>query len=350
MILPLLIGLLSCAEPPPPPPTVRPVRTQVVEEVGAALEGTFSGTTRAGDEAALSFRTGGTIDEVLVAVGATVRAGDLLARLDDSDLRLQHQQAQASVAQADANAQLAGRSLSRVEQLYVTDNASAADVDSARANNDSARAGLISAVRQRDLAKRQLDAAQLTATRDGVVAQVLAQANENVGAGTPVLVLTPDEELEITVAVSAQWVERLGAGVVATAVFPELDGAARQARVTEVGGSSQSAGSFPVTVELLERDAALRPGLVAEVTLALPASDERRIELPLSAIAEDEGGRFVWRVKPDGERHKVERVDVQTGELTGDGLVVTGVQSGDVIVTAGISKLHADRAVRLEAR
>ncbi|MFT5458436.1 MAG: multidrug efflux system membrane fusion protein, partial [Myxococcota bacterium] len=196
-----LFTLLACSEPELPAPPIRPVRTLEVQKSGGALQGVFTGTTRAGDEATLSFRTAGTIDAVVVSAGDRVKADDLLARLDATDLQLQYQQANASVAQAEANAGLARRSLQRVEQLYVDDNASAADVDGARAQAKSANAGLVSAMRQRSLAERQLESAELRATRAGQIAQVLAKANENVGGGTPIVVLTPEQALQVTIAV-----------------------------------------------------------------------------------------------------------------------------------------------------
>ena len=84
--------------------------------------------------------------------------------------------------------------------------------------------------------------------------------------------------------------------------------------------------------------------VVAEVHLGLPATGASRIELPLSAIGEDADGRHVWVIE-DGKAH---RVAVETGELTSEGLVVTGVEPGQRVVTAGLSKLYEGRPVRLE--
>lgn len=335
--------LLACSEPDLPPPPVRPVRSIEVVKTGGALEGVFTGTTRAGDEANLSFRSAGTIEAIAVAAGDVVAVDDLLARLDASDLRLQLQQAQASVAQADASAQLARRTLERAEQLYVDDNASAADVDAARAQAKGADATLVSAVRQRELAQRQLESAELRATRSGRIAAVLAKPNENVGAGTPIVVLTPDQALQVTIVVPTAWIDRLEEGAAARVKLPDA-GLELPGTITEVGGTAQTAGSFPVTVQLDERSDKVRTAMVAEVHLALPPSGASRIELPLSAIGEDAEGRHVWVVE-DG---KVRRVGVDTGELTGEGMVVTGVEPGQRVVTAGLSKLYEGRPVRLE--
>lgn len=337
--------LLACQEPASErPEVIRPVRTLVANETGAALRGTFSATAHAGHEASLSFRMAGTVVDIGVKPGDHVEVDAVLARLDTSEVQLRYQQSQAAVQQAQANAQLAERTLDRAEDLYVEDNASAADVESARAQAQSARAGLVSAIRQRDLAGKHVQNAELRAGRRGRIAQVLVAVNENVTAGTPIMVLTPDEALQATVAVPASWIERLEAGVTAEVSFPEVS-LVLPARVAEVGGTPQSAGSFPVTVQLLERHANVRPGLVAEVTLSLEASEQAHLELPLSAISEDESGRFVWKVTEGGT---VTRVAVSTGQTTGTGLVVEGIAAGDRIVTAGVSKLYEGRRVRVE--
>ncbi|MCB9760929.1 MAG: efflux RND transporter periplasmic adaptor subunit [Alphaproteobacteria bacterium] len=331
-------------------PVVRPVRTEVVAEVGGALRGTFSGTAEAGDQTTLSFAVGGTVESIQVRVGERVTAGQELARLDDTQLRLQVEQAQAALAQASASRTLAKQTLDRAEALYLNGNASAADVEAARAQFDSARAQVSSASRQHALAKEQQANAVLTANRDGAVAKVLVETRENVGAGTPVVILTPEQELQVTVAVPSVWIDRLEEGDAATVRFPELSADPLPARITELSVTGQGS-SFPVTVELAEMDPRVRPGMVAEVDLLVEETDERRIELPLSALAEDTTGRFVWVVdRTEGEQGKVRRVDITTGALTGeDRIVVEGVDSGAVVVTAGVSLLYAGRPVRLEA-
>ncbi|MEL6341692.1 MAG: efflux RND transporter periplasmic adaptor subunit [Myxococcota bacterium] len=342
--------LLACGEDaPPPPPVVRPVRTEQVVEVGGALTGSFSGTTEAGDQATLSFTTGGTIESISARVGDPVIAGQVLARLDDTSLRIQVEQASAQLAQASASANLAQQSLERVEALYLNDNASAAEVESARANYQSARAQRVSAARQRELAVEQQENAVLTANRDGTVATVLVRQRENVGSGTPVIVLTPDQELQVTVAVPASWIGRLHEGDPAQVVLTEVSAEPRPARITELGVAGQNV-SYPVTVELAAVDPRIRPGMVANVTLTVSETGERRIELPLSALAEDQAGRFIWVVEPpDAEKGRTRRVDVSIGELTShDRVVVEGVEVGARVVSAGVSLMYEGREVRLE--
>lgn len=339
---------LGCSEPEPEPPAIRPVRSEIVELSGAALRGTFSGVAEAGDQATLSFQTGGTVEEVLVKIGDRVKSGQPLVRLDDTQLRLQLGQSRASVAQASASRTLARQSLERTEALYSNANASAAELESARANADSATASLQSAQRSLAIAKDQLDSAVLEANRDGRVSDVLVNENENVGGGSPVIALTPDQRLQVTVAVPGSWVGRVSRGEEATATFAELGGAQIPAQVTEVGVTGQS-GSFSVTVELTEDDERLRPGMGADVAIVVKESEDKRLELPLSAIGEDAEGRHVWIVE-DGEDGEgvVRRRPVQTGDLTSERVVVKGgIEPGARVVTAGTSLLYDGRIVRV---
>lgn len=346
----LLAALVACTPEAPPEKVevVRPVRTEVVEEVGGALGGTFSGTAAAGDQATLSFMMGGIVADIDVKVGDRVKTGDRLASLDDTQLRLQVEQAQAGLANARASLTLAKQTLERTEGLYLGNSASAADVEAVRANHSSARAQYQSGARQLELARKQRSDAVLEANRDGSVSQVLTNAGQVVGAGTPVIVLTPDQQLQVVVAVPTGWIGRLDEGASTTVVFADLGTQTHEARVTEVGVTASS-GSFPVTVELLDLDAAVRPGMVATVEFVVEQATERRIELPLSAIGQDTKGRFVWQVeKGEADLGTAHRMAVTTGELTSTGRIeVEGVDTGALVVTAGISLVYEGRPVRL---
>jgi len=80
----------STIEPPPEPvpAAARTVRTQVVRDDAAAAEQTFTGIVKARYESDLAFRVGGKVLARLIDVGATVRAGQPIARLDPADYSL----------------------------------------------------------------------------------------------------------------------------------------------------------------------------------------------------------------------------------------------------------------------
>ena len=184
--VPAFPALTGCGEEPPPPePVIRPVRYQPVFSTGGERTRSFTGTARAAVESKLSFKVRGTLDSLAVEVGDKVKSGDLIAALDDKDLKLRLGDAQASRASADAQAATAQANFERVRKLYENSNASVNDYDAARTASVSAKEGARSAARRVELAQRELGYARLLAPADGGIAEVMVEDNENVQPDSP---------------------------------------------------------------------------------------------------------------------------------------------------------------------
>ena len=133
--------LIGCSEPDPAAATeARPVRVAVsTSEDGNALR-SFFGQTRAQRDARLSFRVGGMITAVATEVGQFQQAGQMLARLDDTDYLLQVQSARAALQRAEAEATNAEREFERSQALYASNSTSPSAFDAARTRMDATRA------------------------------------------------------------------------------------------------------------------------------------------------------------------------------------------------------------------
>ena len=183
----------------------------------------FVGVVRARYETDLGFRVAGKIVDRVVNVGDRVRAGDVVARLDPQDLRLQVESAEAELAAATSNLAQAAADLERYTRLRARGYASVADFDRKKAANDEAEGRLERAQRALDLARNQLGYAELKADADGVITATLAEAGQVVAIGQAVARLAHRGEKEAVVALPETWlgearkVERDRAAVVATA-------------------------------------------------------------------------------------------------------------------------------------
>ncbi|MBD3257502.1 efflux RND transporter periplasmic adaptor subunit, partial [candidate division GN15 bacterium] len=337
-LLPML--LVSCGEEKVETgPELRPVRYQPVYAKGGTRVRTFSGVARAGMESNLSFKVAGTVERVAVKVGDRVDQGDLIATLDDSDYKLQVEEAQASLQQAQAQARNASSSYERVRGLYENRNASKNDLDQARSTAESAEAQVEAIEKRLELARLQVSYTELRAPVAGSIARVDVEANENVSAGRTVAVITSGSRLEVEVAVPEILIAQIREGDRVTVKFDALGDREIRARVTEVGvASTVLVTTFPVTVTLEENEADCRPGMAAEVAFRFVSSDQReRFVVPAFAVGEDREGRHVFVVKPGADNTGVvERRAVTVGEFTDDGLeVLDGLMEGDLLVTAG---------------
>jgi RND family efflux transporter MFP subunit len=339
-----LFPLVGCGEEPPPPAEpLRPVRWEPVSAVDGGRVRVFAGVTRAGQEISLSFKVSGTLERLAVRVGDRVQAGDAIATLDDRDLRLQVEEAEASRRRAAAQLRNARAEYERAEALYEADNASLADLEAARAAFETAEAGVQAATNSLELARRRLGYARLTAPVAGAIASVPVEENENVSPGTEVALLTAGDRPEVEVFLPGQLVGELQVGDAATVTINTLPGRRFPARVTEIGVAATGGGNtFPVTVRLERADPDVLSGLAAEVALTFgDDQDAPRFLVPAAAIGADQDGRYAMVIRnlQDGVGLAA-RVPVTCGDLTSLGLeVLSGLRDGDRLITAGVHRL-----------
>ncbi|MGM0985672.1 MAG: efflux RND transporter periplasmic adaptor subunit [Pseudomonadota bacterium] len=369
---PLLAGLLllaGCAEEAVEEPTLRPVRTLTLETSGAEAERELPGRLEAAANRRLSFRVSGRIASHEVAVGEPVAAGQSLARLEATDLRLQRDRAASALAGAEAAAANAEAEWQRARRLYEAGSAPARDLDAARAQREATRAQRDSARDALALAERQLSFSHLEAPGDCRLATRLAEAGENVAAGQPVLVLACGDDLEVRAALSEDLLGELVAGTPVRVHLP-LAELSLTGEVTEIGlPVDPRQATWPLRVRLInvadDERQRLRPGMAAELTLPLGGSGSG-LWVPMVAVQQDTDGHFVYVAEPEeegsaqaeednaasddsrGREARVVRRPVTLGGRHGERLeVLAGLAPGESLIVAGMSRLHDGMRVRL---
>ncbi len=345
------IVLTACGDEQKVEEVLRPVRYSKVYSTGGSRVRSFSGAARSGMESNLSFKVSGTVQSVPVKVGDKVSAGQLIARMDPENFQLQVQQAEAALSQAKAQAQRARADYERIRGLYENNNAAKSELDAARAGSESANASVSSYEKQLEIRRLQLSYTRLTAPMAGSIAAVDVEVNENLQQGRRVVMLTGGSDIEVEVAIPEILISKIESGNPVTVTFDALPEKPYSGTVREVGVAATGfATAFPVTVRLNNPDSDVRSGMAAEVAFRFDSGDPReRIIVPTVAVAEDRNGRFVYVVQPaDGDTATVKRVTVQVGELHADGLeIFSGLSDGDLVVTAGVSKIKDGQKVKL---
>ena len=188
--LAMLAGLVlvsACGKPPLPPESPRPVVTRIVGGNGGGETSAYTGEVRSRYETQLAFRVSGKIAARLVDVGARVKAGDVLARLDPADTALLQ-------ASAVAQLELAEAELRRYRDLRTKNFVSQSALDAKETAYKSAKA-------QAELTKNQSAYTELRADKDGVIDQIVAEAGQVVAAGQAVMRHSRTDSLEVAVAI-----------------------------------------------------------------------------------------------------------------------------------------------------
>lgn len=358
MLLWMLAGCAAEAPPAPVEEVLRSVRYIEAQPQGGVRRRTFSGAAKAGVESDISFRVSGSLERLEADIGDRIHRGDLIAALDPVDYELRVEQARASLAQGEAQAVKAQADFERTRGLYERDNASRADYDAARAAWESAKANVNAIAKQLEQAQMSVRYATLRSPIDGIVAEVPVEVNENVRAGQPIVVLNSGPLPEVNVAVPEVLIGEISVGQVVPEIeFDAIPGRIFRGRVYEIAPTStQGLTTYPVTIRLDRTSPAILPGMAAEATFLFPSAGiGERFVTPPHAVGEDaEGRRFVFVVQPAGDgTGTVERRTVSIGDLVtandfGEGLeILSGLNAGDLVVTAGVSQINDGAEVRL---
>jgi multidrug efflux system membrane fusion protein len=338
--------LAGCGRPETKAAAPRAVIAQVVGAKPADNANVYSGEVRARYENDLGFRVAGKVVARLVDVGATVKKGQVLARLDPQDARLGAEAARSQLAGAEADHSLAKTELERYRDLHARKFVSQAVLDARETTFNTTKARLEQARAQLSTANNQSSYTTLVAEADGVITAANLEPGQVVAAGQAVMRFARLDEKEVAINIPES---RLGelrdAKEILVSVSASSDKPYR-GRIREIAPTADAATrTFAVRITLLDPDATVRLGMTANVALGdrVPGSV---ITLPLTALTQHDGKPAVWVVDP--RTSKVNLRPVVVGAYREDGVIVRdGLHPGEVVVTVGVHKLLPDETVRV---
>ena len=341
----LAIGVAACQEPVAQPgPTARPVLVTRVAFERRIPDRTFVGTVRPRVESELGFRVGGKVARRLVTTGDQVKAGAPLATLDDTDLRLQREQADAEMRAASASLAQAEAELNRASALRSQGWSTATGYDRQKAATEEARGRLIRAERALNLAENALSYATLLADADGIVTATQIEPGQVVTAGQPAIRLARIGEKEAVVAVPEGVLEQLRGGSAGVTLWASA-GKRYPARLRELSPSADPATRTYLARYTIENAGPeVQLGMTTTVTISAPGAD-RVARLPLSALYNQGDGPAVWVVGDEGTL-TLKPVTVASLEAR-EVLIGRGLEDGEQVVSLGVQKLDAGQKVRV---
>ncbi|MHA7680101.1 efflux RND transporter periplasmic adaptor subunit [Cupriavidus sp. PET2-C1] len=344
----LLLGglaLAGCSRQAEKAPEIRPVRLMQLQPGAGKTEYEFSGDVRPRIESRLGFRVGGKIAARLVDVGATVRKGQPLARLDPTDLGLAEAGSRAQYDAAKTDRDLAEADLKRYNELFAKKFISAAEQQRRQATFDSAASRLRQAEAGLRNQSNQTGYGVLTADADGVVTLIEAEVGQVVAAGQSVVRVAQTAEKEVAVGLPEDQVERLrGISDVTVRTWAE-PGRPLTGRVREISPMADPVTrTYAARVSVPNPPADFKFGMTAVVTFTR-TGDDAALRVPLSALLQKQGSNQVWVY--DAATGAVQPVNVTLGELQGNEIQVRqGLSPGQTIVTAGVHLLKPGQKVK----
>jgi RND family efflux transporter MFP subunit len=348
LLLGTALAAVGCSEVEQRLPEVTAVRTLVADPRPIADDRRAIGEVRPRYESELGFLVAGKVIARNVDIGAFVKKGDLLARLDEQDYRNRLKSAEADLAAAEAVAVEAEAAEGRLRQLLASGSTTRANFDAALKNLRSAEAKRDSARAALELARDQLGYTELRADFDGVVTAIGAEAGQVVSAGKMIVRLAGPDDKDAVFSIA----EAAFGGRGATDERPEITAAllsnpdvAADGIVREISPVADPATrTFQVKVTLKEPPAQMRFG--ASIVGRLKSASAPVVVLPAGALFDRDGAPAVWIV--DQASGSLVLKTVVVGRYETDRVIVSnGLSKGDVVVTAGVNRLRENQKVRL---
>lgn len=350
----LAAGYAAVAQKPAPPPgrsaapaameflpgDLYTVEPRTVEHT-LPLTGTLSPVT----EATLKAKVAGELIEVAAREGDAVRQGQVLARIDPTEVRARVAAREADVEAARAQLVWAqkNRAMQRalLEKRFISQNA----FDNVDSNYAVAAAKLRAAQAELVVARKSLGDSALAAPFAGVVAERFAKPGERIAVDAKVLSMVDLSRLELEAAVPAA---EIGAVRIGQKLEFRVDGFGERPFVGRIEriNPATAAGSRSINVYAVidNPDGILRAGMFAQGAASLAQIPDALL-IPASAVREQAGRAFVYAVVDA----RVARKPVKTGSPDASGLVQVfeGLQPGDRIVRNNLGTLREGASARV---
>ena len=323
----------------------RPVRTVTVEKRAAGVPITLTGRIEAEDEVTLGFRIAGRILEDNMKLGDRVEPGQVLARLESQNELNGLRTAQANLAAAQGQLTQARNHFERqdtlLEQGWTT-----------RANHDQAKQAQQTAQAQVDAAEAQLKVAhdlvsftELKADAPGVITATGPGVGEVVQAGQMIVRLARQDGRDAVFDVPAQLIRSAPSDPQITVSLADDPKVTARGRVREIAPQANPATrTFEVKVGLTDPPPAMKLGATVNGRMETEAFPV--IEIPATALTRAEQQPAVWIVDPSNYTVSLRNVDVLRYSPASVA-VSQGLDTGEIVVTAGVQALHPGQKVRL---
>ena len=309
----------------------------------------FAATATSNKKAKLSFKVKGNITHLNVKVGEFINKNQLVAKLDSNPYDIKLSQVKYALNQAKAQLQNHKNSYDRVKKLYVNQNASASDIDKAKAAYEASLANVENINKQLDYAKLQLSYTKLYAPISGYLSQKFLEENENIKAGTPIVFISDKIVDEVSVQIPQNIINKIKKNQSVKVVFNLLENKKFDAKVYEISKySSSKSKTYQVKVKLAKPVDLIKAGMSAEVYFDFNSNKNRVFYVPSRSVLKDNKGHFVYLLKKQSSNYSVKKQYVKVGELTSYGYeILTNLTKNSLVLKAGMSQVYEDLEVQI---
>ncbi len=309
------------------------VRTTKVIEKEMSIPVHCCGKLSSKEESKLSFKTGGIISGIFVDEGRVVKKGQVLAKLNLSEI-------QAQVNQSKLGLDKAERDFRRANNLYNDSVVTLEQLQNVTTALDIAKSNV-------EIAEFNLQFSTIKASSNGTILKRVAEENEIVGPGSPVfLFASTDNDWVARVNITDKDIFSLLLNDEAEIKFDAYPNKIFHATVTEIGNSADPyTGTYEVELTIKPTNEKLASGLIASVDI-YPSKKEKFMIISVNALIEgDESEGYVYQII---NNNQLKKVKINIYKISDDYLIIkSGIESGAEIITEGVSYVNGTSEVEV---
>ncbi|HEU4681881.1 MAG TPA: efflux RND transporter periplasmic adaptor subunit [Gemmatimonadales bacterium] len=350
----VVLGVAGCEsndkagaeESAPPPVLLGPENIAIVQETTLATGPIISGALAAVREAQVRAETSGPVRETRVESGQRVKAGAMLARLDDTALRDVFLSARAGFRSAEVTMADARRDLERDERLHQAGAVSERALEQSRTSVATAEAALADARSRLVSAQEQLHKTTVRAPFSGVVSERSVSAGDVVQSGALLYTIIDPTNMQLEATVPADQLQSLKVGTPVEFTVSGYGARRFQGRIDRINPAADPATrQVRIYVTIPNRDQGLVAGLFTEGRVE--SQRKRAPAIPVTALDPRGMSSEVLRL----HEARVQRVKVDLGirDLAAEMVEVTrGLAPGDTVLLGSSQGLVNGTVVRIQ--
>jgi len=309
----------------------------------------LTGTLEPRDWTEIKPQIAGQIQEVAVRAGDAVTRGQRLARLDAREFRSRLADKQAALAGARAQLELAEKNRESMRAMRERELVAQIDLDGAESTYRVNLASVQSLEAQVEQARKAVDDCEIRSPLDGSVAERSVQPGSTVTPSSALFTVVDLATLELAALVPASDIPSVRIG---QEVVFRVEGFAEQSftgTVERINPMTEPGSrSIALYVSVPNADGALKGGMFAQGALLIAERAGANV-LPATAVHEETGAAFVYRIASDTLERRSVVIDVRDA-ATGLVSVAAGLEPGDRVVLGDLENLEPGMAVRVTAQ
>lgn len=313
--------------------TIRPVKTAIAQIKSSVAIHNFPGIIKANKDSKLAFRVSGTIDNLYFEEGEFVKEGQLIAKIDDRDYKLQVTATKAKFEEVSAEVE-------RVVELFKRNSVSRSDYDKAIAGKTMAEAKYQSAL-------NELEDTALLAPFTGYIQNIYFDDHETINKGLPAVSMVEVSDLKVEADIPSQIYlqkDNFSSFYCSPEELPNLTlplnliGIRKKANMNEL---------YKVILTM-ENDssAKLAPGMIVDVKITIDSEHNQIITVPANAVFNQQDNSLVWVLNSD---NRAAQRKITIGDIYADGTIAVtkGLSENEVVVSAGVHTLQENQQVKV---